>query len=192
MNFDPKWLEAAQQFQKNMMDSWTQALGSASSNPGAFGMPLGQMPQMPSMAGMTAPDFGQLKNLLSAPGGAPAKIDPAKALEIQTQSLRDVAGLWNQGLEAQPTGDRRFANDAWTLFMLRIECALADEAARERMEEGRGPDGGEWRFVGRRVRRLMIETLRALPSLFWDMLCAASYPLLQLVLTLAVSAVVRH
>lgn len=75
--------------------------------------------------------------------------------------------------------------------MLRIECALADEAARERMEEGRGPDGGEWRFIGRRVRRLMIETLRALPSLFWDMLCAASYPLLQLVLTLAVSAVVN-
>lgn len=113
----------------------------------------------------------------------------------RTPRRRPATPTAEEGLGARYRHARQvrdeFANDAWTLFMLRIECALADEAARERMEEGRGPDGGEWRFIGRRVRRLMIETLRALPSLFWDMLCAASYPLLQLVLTLAVSAVVN-
>ncbi|MGB4060990.1 MAG: class I poly(R)-hydroxyalkanoic acid synthase [Burkholderiaceae bacterium] len=123
MNFDPKWLEAAQQFQKNMLDGWTQALagtaqpGAAGApNPfaafGAFGMPAGQMPGMPQMPG--AANFGQLTDLLATPGQAAPKIDPAKALEIQTQYLRDVAALWNQGMEAKPTGDRRFANDAWT------------------------------------------------------------------------------
>lgn len=84
-----------------------------------------------------------------------------------------------------------FTDSAWTLFLLRIECALADEAARELLETGQHPEGAGRRFPWRRVRRFMIETLRALPSLFWDMLCATSYPLLQLVVTLVVTTVVN-
>jgi len=132
MNFDPKWTQAAEQFQKSLMDSWTQAFsaatgaakGQGATNPfaqnpfaamSAFGVPMGQMPAMPaipSVAGM-APDFSQLTNLLAGPSGAPAKIDPAKALDIQKQYLQDVANLWNQGLQVKPAGDRRFASDAW-------------------------------------------------------------------------------
>lgn len=84
-----------------------------------------------------------------------------------------------------------FANGAWMSFMSRIECALADEAARERMEEVGHPDGGARRFPWRRVRRCIIEVLRALPALYWDMLCAASYPMLQALVTLVVSTVVN-
>ncbi len=121
MNFDPKWLDAAQQFQKNMMDSWTQALGAmgtagkggAAGNPfGAFGMPAGALPQMPDFTSMS-PGFGKLTELLSVPGGPAVKIDPARALDIQKQYLQDVAQVWNQGLQAKPLADRRFANEAW-------------------------------------------------------------------------------
>jgi polyhydroxyalkanoate synthase len=121
MNFDPKWLDAAQQFQKTMMDSWTQALGAmgtagkggTAANPfGAFGMPAGAMPQMPDFTAMS-PGFGKLTELLSVPGGPAAKIDPARALDIQKQYVQDVSQLWNQGMQAQPQTDRRFANEAW-------------------------------------------------------------------------------
>jgi polyhydroxyalkanoate synthase len=121
MNFDPKWLDAAQQFQKTMMDSWTQALGAmgtagkggTAANPfGAFGMPAGAMPQMPDFTSMS-PGFGKLTELLSVPGGPAAKIDPARALDIQKQYVQDVSQLWNQGMQAQPQTDRRFANEAW-------------------------------------------------------------------------------
>ncbi len=124
MNFDPKWMETAQQFQKTMMDSWTQAVsgaggagtGGQAANPfaamTAFGMPLGQMPAMPSMAGM-APDFGQLTGVLSGAGGAPVKLDPAKAVDIQKQYVQDISNLWNQGVQAKPLVDRRFSAEAW-------------------------------------------------------------------------------
>ena len=121
MNFDPKWLDAAQQFQKTMMDSWTQALGAmgtagkggTAANPfGAFGMPAGAMQQMPDFTSMS-PGFGKLTELLSVPGGPAAKIDPARALDIQKQYVQDVSQLWNQGMQAQPQTDRRFANEAW-------------------------------------------------------------------------------
>lgn len=125
MNFDPKWTQAAEQFQKTMMDAWSQALGSAgqgtaagqAANPfaalGTFGMPMPSMPAMPAMAGMT-PDFGKLTQMLSGPDGKQAKIDPTKLLHIQQQYLQDVTALWNQGLQAKPLDDRRFASDAWT------------------------------------------------------------------------------
>ena len=117
MNFDPKWMETAQQFQKTMMDNWAQALGAstggaAPANPfaamSAFSLPMGQMPAMPS-AGAMAPDFGQLTKLLTGPNGLPAKLDAAKVIDIQKQYLQDVAALWNQGLQVKPSGDRRFA-----------------------------------------------------------------------------------
>lgn len=83
------------------------------------------------------------------------------------------------------------ADGAWTCFLLRIECALADEAAREFAEGVDHPDRGRVRFSWRRVRRFVVEVLRALPSLFWDMLCAASYPMLQMLVMLVVSTVVN-
>ena len=122
MNFDPKWMETAQQFQKTMMDNWAQALGAATggaapANPfaalSAFSLPMGQMPAMPS-AGAMAPDFSQLTKLLNGPNGLPAKLDAAKVIDIQKQYLQDVAALWNQGLQVKPSGDRRFAAEAWS------------------------------------------------------------------------------
>ncbi|HRK39039.1 MAG TPA: class I poly(R)-hydroxyalkanoic acid synthase [Burkholderiaceae bacterium] len=121
MNFDPKWLDAAQQFQKTMMDNWTQALGAmgtagqsgAGTHPfAAFAMPTGGMPQMPDLSTLT-PGFSKLTELLSVPGAPAVKIDPAKALEIQKQYIQDVSELWNQGLQTKPIADRRFANEAW-------------------------------------------------------------------------------
>ena len=116
MNFDAKWLDAAQQFQKDMMAQWARSMASApaaapgasgAQNPfgamGAFGAPLtGGLPQ----------GFSGLTDALSA-GGAAVKLDPAKALSIQQQYVTDIAQLWSQGLQAKPTGDRRFASEAW-------------------------------------------------------------------------------
>ena len=121
MNFDPKWLDAAQQFQKTMMDNWTQALGAmgtagttgAAANPfAAFAVPGAGVPQMPDLSALT-PGFGKLTELLSVPGAPAVKIDPAKALEIQKQYIQDVSELWNQGLQTKPIADKRFANEAW-------------------------------------------------------------------------------
>ena len=68
----------------------------------------------------------------------------------------------------------------------------SDEAlavAREFAEGVDHPDRGRLRFSRRRVRRFVVEVLRALPSLFWDMLCAASYPMLQMLVMLVVSTI---
>ncbi|MEN9844469.1 MAG: class poly(R)-hydroxyalkanoic acid synthase, partial [Pseudomonadota bacterium] len=122
MNFDPKWLEAAQQFQQNMMDAWGKALGqtpgtpAANANPFAAWTPVsplvsGAMTGIPS--GMSTPDFSQFNQLLSGPNGLPVKIDPAKAMDIQRQYLQDVSQLWGQGLDTKSLSDRRFANEAW-------------------------------------------------------------------------------
>jgi polyhydroxyalkanoate synthase len=92
MNFDPKWLEGAQQFQQQML--------------GAFGASL---PDMSTLM----PNMGALTDVLSGAGTHPVKLDPARLMDIQRQYLQDVAQLWNQGFQAQPVGDRRFANDAW-------------------------------------------------------------------------------
>ncbi|GAB4091056.1 class I poly(R)-hydroxyalkanoic acid synthase [Hydrogenophaga soli] len=102
MNFDPKWLEGAQQFQQQMLGS----LGSL----GAFGWPgASAVPDMSTLM----PDMGALKDVLSGGGTQPVKLDPGRLLDIQRQYLQDVAQLWNQGFQAKPVGDRRFANDAW-------------------------------------------------------------------------------
>ena len=123
----PSWLETAQQFQQNLITQWSQAAqafpgaaaqaspGStdpmavfkaftppgAAANPFAMGMP----PAMGSLPGV-GDLFGQA-------AGHKVSFDPAKLLEIQNQYLKDVAGLWNQGTDVRPQGDRRFAGDAW-------------------------------------------------------------------------------
>ena len=122
----PNWMEAAQQFQNQLIEHWTQA---AQGVPGA----AGQIPQsgadpfaafkafMPSAGsgnpfGMPLPGAAMpgMGDLLHQATGQKVSFDPAKLLEIQNQYIKDVAGLWNQGLEAKPTGDRRFASEAWT------------------------------------------------------------------------------
>jgi len=122
------WLEAAQQFQQNLISQWTQA---AQAFPGAAAqMPAGApsadpfaafkafMPQTGAANpfGMAMPSMGNLPglgDLFNQAAGQKVSFDPAKLLEIQNTYLKDVAGLWNQGLDAKPQGDRRFASEAW-------------------------------------------------------------------------------
>jgi polyhydroxyalkanoate synthase subunit PhaC len=122
------WLEAAQQFQQNLISQWTQA---AQAFPGAAAqMPAGApavdplaafkafMPQTGAANpfGMAMPPMGNLPglgDLFNQAAGQKVSFDPAKLLELQNTYLKDVAGLWNQGLDAKPQGDRRFASEAW-------------------------------------------------------------------------------
>jgi len=115
---------------------------------------------------------------------------PRTLRRLDPSSSRPEDGLADRYRRACQVRDE-FADCAWALFLLRIECALADEASRECMDEACYPHGGRGRFPWRRVRRFMIEVLRALPSLFWGLLCAASYPMLQVLLTLVVTMVVN-
>ena len=129
-NTPQPWLEAAQQFQQNLISQWTQAAqafpGAVAQTPqgaadpfAAFkafmpqagaGNPFGMaMPQAGGPLGM--PGMGELFNKAA---GQKVSFDPAKLLEIQNTYLKDVAGLWNQGLDAKPQGDRRFAAEAWS------------------------------------------------------------------------------
>jgi polyhydroxyalkanoate synthase subunit PhaC len=128
-NAPQPWLEAAQQFQQNLINQWTQAAqaypGAAAPAPQGAADPFAAfkvfMPQtgaanpfgmaMPQAGGpMGMPGMGDMFN---AAAGQKVSFDPAKLLEIQNTYLKDVAGLWNHGLGAQPQGDRRFAGEAW-------------------------------------------------------------------------------
>ena len=122
------WLDAAQQFQQNLVSQWTQA---AQAFPGAAAqMPAGAQTADPFAAfkafmpqtgaanpfGMAMPSMGNLPglgDLFNQAAGQKVSFDPAKLLELQNTYLKDVAGLWNQGLDAKPQGDRRFASEAW-------------------------------------------------------------------------------
>lgn len=125
------WLETAQQFQQNLVQQWTQMAqafpgAAATTQPGAsdpfaafkafmpqagaanpFGMAMPKVgsafPGMPPMGEM----FNQGHN------GQPVSFDPAQLLEIQNNYLKELTGLWNQGPNVKPAGDRRFASDAW-------------------------------------------------------------------------------
>jgi polyhydroxyalkanoate synthase len=115
-------MEAAQQFQQNLVAQWTQA---AQAFPGAAAAPSAGatdpfaafkalMPQTgagglaDSSAGMAG--MGQLFNQAA---GRPVSFEPARMLDIQSTYLREVGELWNQGMNAQPQSDRRFTGDAW-------------------------------------------------------------------------------
>lgn len=126
-----EWLDTAQKFQQNLVQQWTQmaqafpgaaAQGQAgasdpfaafkafmpqagAANPFGMAMPTGgaAFPGMPAMGEM----FSQANN------GQQVSFDPAQLLEIQNNYLKEVAGLWNQGPNVKPAGDRRFASDAW-------------------------------------------------------------------------------
>jgi polyhydroxyalkanoate synthase subunit PhaC len=132
------WLEAAQTFQQNLIHQWSQMAqsapgsGASTGQPGAdpfvalkafmpqpgtsnpFGMPIPTLAagMMPGATGSMG--FPAMNDLFSKAAGHQVAFDPAKLLEIQNTYLKDVAGLWNQGLDAKPQGDRRFASEAWT------------------------------------------------------------------------------
>jgi polyhydroxyalkanoate synthase len=132
---DQPWHEAAQEFQKNLIAQWTQAAQSfpGAAQPGAqggadpFAAFKAFMPQsgaanpfamaMPNlgagMPGAGMPSMASMGDLFTKAAGHKVSFDPAKMLEIQNTYLKDVAGLWNQGLDVKPVSDRRFSADAW-------------------------------------------------------------------------------
>jgi polyhydroxyalkanoate synthase len=128
---DPQqpWLEAAQQFQQNLISQWTQAAqafpGAAAQLPGAaaadpFAAFKAFMPQggvsnpfaMPTPGASTG--LGNVGQLFNQAAGHPVSFEPAQMMQIQSDYLKEVAVLWNQGVEAKPVSDRRFAGDAWS------------------------------------------------------------------------------
>jgi polyhydroxyalkanoate synthase subunit PhaC len=105
MTTDNPWLQSAQQFQQTAMQQWTQMLQAAQATGApspSFGMPFG------AVSGA-----GDMSELLGKVAGHSVQLDPAKALQIQQAYLKDVAELWNQGLQVSVPKDRRFAGDAW-------------------------------------------------------------------------------
>ncbi|HSX94018.1 MAG TPA: class I poly(R)-hydroxyalkanoic acid synthase [Hydrogenophaga sp.] len=111
------WAQAAQQFQQNLVQQWTQlaqrfpgVAGQAVPTPDAWSAFQAFMPPAQGAAPMGMP---ALNELFQQAAGTPASFDPATLLEIQQNYLKDAVALWNQGLSAKPEGDRRFAADAW-------------------------------------------------------------------------------
>ncbi len=108
------WAQAAQQWQQNLVQQWTQM---AQTLPGAAAMPNDPMAAfrafMPPVQGASPMGMPALGDLFQQAGGQAVSLDPAQLLEIQQNYLKEAVALWNQGLGAQPAGDRRFAGDAW-------------------------------------------------------------------------------
>jgi len=85
MNSDVDWAAQAMQFQQDLGRQWSQALQSF---------------QQAGSAAATLPAL---------------RFAPDKLQALQQAYLREAAELWNQGLcHARPTGDKRFAGDAWS------------------------------------------------------------------------------
>ena len=117
------WLEAAQAMQQwaSQWQQVSQNLSGAQMDPSAafkaFMPPTGAANPMnmafPSAQMGGAPGMQGLQSIFSQAAGQGARIDPAQWIEIQQTYLKEVAELWNQGLQAKPQGDRRFASAAW-------------------------------------------------------------------------------
>jgi polyhydroxyalkanoate synthase subunit PhaC len=117
------WLEAAQAMQQwaSQWQQVSQNLSGAQMDPSAafkaFMPPTGAANPMnmafPSAQMGGAPGMQGLQSIFSQAAGQGARIDPAQWIEIQQTYLKEVAELWNQGLQAKPQGDRRFASEAW-------------------------------------------------------------------------------
>jgi polyhydroxyalkanoate synthase len=86
MNSEADWSAAAQQFQQNLGQNWTQAMQS----------------------------FGALNGGAAMPAMPRVSFSAEKLQALQQAYVKEAADLWNQGLQAQPAGaDKRFASDAW-------------------------------------------------------------------------------
>jgi len=116
------WLEAAQQFQQQMVQQWTQltqafpGAAAPAADPMAAFKPF--MPGQGAAAGNTGNPFGMplpgMTDLLQQVSGQSVTIDPARLMEIQKGYLEEVARLWTPGAAAQALNDRRFSSEAWT------------------------------------------------------------------------------
>jgi polyhydroxyalkanoate synthase len=82
------------------MQQWTQMLQAAQ----ASGTPT------PSFS---LPSSANISDLFSKITGQQVKFDPDKWLQIQQTYMKDLAELWNQGLQVKAPKDRRFASEAW-------------------------------------------------------------------------------
>ncbi len=122
-NPQPPWLEAAQQFQQNLVSQWTQV---AQAFPGAAGQAPGPaatdpwaafkalMPQggaanafaMPAPGGQ--PGLGDVGQMFNQAAGHPVSFDPAQMMEIQSTYLKEVGALWNHGMQAKPASRSPF------------------------------------------------------------------------------------
>ena len=114
------WAQAAQQFQQQLVQQWTQlaqacpgaaqaAGASHHADPLAAWRAFMPPPQAAAPTGM--PNFGEL---FQHAAGTPVRMDPAAVLEIQRTYLAEAAQLWNQGQPVKPQADRRFAAEAWS------------------------------------------------------------------------------
>jgi polyhydroxyalkanoate synthase len=100
MTPDNPWLQSAQQLQQSAIRQWTQMLQASPT----CAAPLPHL-ALPGGAGMA--------ELFAKITGHQVKIDPSRLLGIQQAYVRELAELWNQGLQVSPPKDRRFASEAW-------------------------------------------------------------------------------
>ena len=119
------WLEAAQQFQQNLVAQWTQtaqAFPGAAVAPSAGATdpfaPFKALMSQTGAAGLgglsdTSTGMAGMGQLFNQAAGRPVSFEPARMLEIQSTYLKEVGELWNQGMTAKPQSDRRFIGDAW-------------------------------------------------------------------------------
>lgn len=101
MTTENPWLQSVQQFQQAALQQWTQML------------------QASQPSGVPSPGFGlpsdaNLSELFAKITGQPVKIQPSRLLDIQQSYVKELAQLWNQGLNVKPPKDRRFAAEAWS------------------------------------------------------------------------------
>ena len=101
MTTENPWLQSVQQFQQTALQQWTQML------------------QASQPSGVPSPGFGlpsdaNLSELFAKITGQPVKIEPSRLLDIQQGYVKELAQLWNQGLNVKPPKDRRFAAEAWS------------------------------------------------------------------------------
>ncbi len=106
------WLSSPQAFQQAAMQQW---MGMMQSSQAAVAPVFGAaMPQFTGLQHLpTSSQLGELFAKIAGQTEVPVKLDQAKLATIQQEYLKDLASLWNSGLEVQLPKDRRFAGEAW-------------------------------------------------------------------------------
>jgi polyhydroxyalkanoate synthase len=116
------WLEAAQQFQQQMVQQWTQLAqafpGAASPATDPMAAFKAFMPGQGAAGANPTNPFGMplpgVADLLQQATGQSVTLDPARLIEIQKGYLEELARLWTPGAAPQALSDRRFSSEAWT------------------------------------------------------------------------------
>ena len=136
MDSQGKWLEAAQQWQQNLMDQWTNLAKGTAGERGHMPQ-MGQMPQMGDMAQFFTKAMAQ-----TGVAGFPelVQFDPAALIQIQADYQKDLTTLNEATATDKLQRDRRFSAPAWQanvaakhaaavhLINARALMALADAA----------------------------------------------------------------